>query len=355
MDKFLIDGHKLYWHLDRVREWQEKKYISPIYIEVSPVSYCNQRCIFCGVDFAMKEKQSLDADVFENFMKKMGEAGLKSVVFAGDGEPFLHKDLDKMIIATKKNYINAAIVSNGSIGNLDIFNIIIPNLTWIKFSVDAGTKDIYEIVHKSSNHTFDTVINNIKSVVKIKNENKLKTTIGIQFLVIEENLKDIENAINLFSDIGVDYVVFKSFSKHPQQLKNKENLYSRKTLDYIDNIIKKNACKINIIFRRKSFEKYIKKIKEFEHCYALPFWGFLTSKGDFYTCAVFTGDERFKVGNIYDDDIKNILFSDKRKFSIDYGLNGLEIAKECRVNCRMARVNEFLEMLSHKPEHINFI
>jgi tRNA(fMet)-specific endonuclease VapC len=48
MDKFLIDGHKLYWHLERIQQWQDKKYIPPIYLEVSPVSYCNQKCIFGG-------------------------------------------------------------------------------------------------------------------------------------------------------------------------------------------------------------------------------------------------------------------------------------------------------------------
>ena len=174
-------------------------------------------------------------------------------------------------------------------------------------------------------------------------------------MIIEENLKDIENAVNLFSDIGVDYIVFKPFSKHPQMEKIKDINYTKDTLDYIEDICGKNKERINIIFRRNSFEKYIEKSKQFERCYALTFWGYIDSKGDFYTCSIFLGDERFKAGNIYDDNIKNILFSGKRKSSIDYGLNWLEIAKECRVNCRMARVNEFLEMLSHKPEHINFV
>ena len=50
MDKYLLDGHKLYWHLDRVEEWQAKKVVAPIYVEISPLSVCNHKCIFCGID-----------------------------------------------------------------------------------------------------------------------------------------------------------------------------------------------------------------------------------------------------------------------------------------------------------------
>ena len=355
MDKFLIDGHKLYWHLDRVREWQDKRYIAPIYIEISPVSYCNQRCIFCGVDFAMKDKHIINADIFIEKIKELGKTGIKSIMFAGEGEPFLHKDLDRFIDMAKNCGIDIAITTNGSIGNKEAFNKIIPSLSWIKFSVDAGTKGVYKIVHQSPEHVFDKVIQNIKTIVEIRNKNNLKTSIGVQFLIIEENLKDIENAINLFSDIGVDYIVFKPFSKHPRMVKIKDINYTKNMLDSIENICGRNKEKLNIIFRRSSFEKYIKKSKEFEHCYALPFWGYIDSRGNFYTCSIFLGDDRFKAGNIYSDNMQDILFSDKRKYSIDYGLNELEIAKECRVNCRMARINEFLEMLSSKPEHINFV
>lgn len=355
MDKFLIDGHKLYWHLDRVQEWQDKRYIPPIYIEVSPVSYCNQRCIFCGVDFAMKNKNVLDTDNFVKKIRELGDAGIKSIMFAGEGEPFLHKDINRFIDVAKNCGIDTAITTNGSAGNKELFNKIIPNLSWIKFSVDAGTKEIYSIVHQSPYQIFGKVIDNIKTIIEIRTQNKLKISIGVQFLIIEENLKDIENAINLFSDIGVDYIVFKPFSKHPQMVKIKDIDYTKETLDHIEDICHKNKDKLNIVFRRDSFEKYIVKSKEFKHCYALPFWGYIDSKGDFYTCSVFIGDDRFKAGNIYSDSIKDVLFSSKRESSIDFGLNELKIDNECRVNCRMTRINEFLELLSKKPSHINFI
>ena len=104
-----------------------------------------------------------------------------------------------------------------------------------------------------------------------------------------------------------------------------------------------------------SFNIYVRKEKQFKHCRALPFWGYISSKGDFYTCSVFIGDKRFSAGNVHKQDMRNIFFGKRRKDSISYAEKKLSVAKECRVNCRMARVNEFLEFLAQKPEHFNFI
>jgi len=101
-DNYLIDGHKLFWHLDRVRQWQERRVIPPIYIEASPVSFCNHKCIFCGIDFAMKEKHRLETEIFCKRLKELGNLGMRSIMFAGEGEPLLHQDLAKFVQVAKK-------------------------------------------------------------------------------------------------------------------------------------------------------------------------------------------------------------------------------------------------------------
>ena len=46
-DKYLMDSHKLTWHLDRVRDWLEGKRIVPIHIDVGLSKGCNIRCEYC--------------------------------------------------------------------------------------------------------------------------------------------------------------------------------------------------------------------------------------------------------------------------------------------------------------------
>ena len=46
-DKYLMDGHKLVWHLDRVDDWKNDKKIAPIHIDVGLSKGCNIKCEYC--------------------------------------------------------------------------------------------------------------------------------------------------------------------------------------------------------------------------------------------------------------------------------------------------------------------
>ena len=116
-DRFAIDGHKLYWHLDRVSDWQKNRLIAPIYVEISPVSYCNHQCLFCGLDFAHEERASLDADILMTKIEEMGRLGVKSIMFAGEGEPLLHPRMAEIASHTRNCGIDVSITTNGMAGN----------------------------------------------------------------------------------------------------------------------------------------------------------------------------------------------------------------------------------------------
>jgi len=92
-DKFKIDSHKLIYHVRRVASWLNGEQISPIYMEISPTGSCNHKCIFCSVDFMGFKKRFLDTKIIKKTIAELGCYGLKSIMFAGEGEPFLHRDL----------------------------------------------------------------------------------------------------------------------------------------------------------------------------------------------------------------------------------------------------------------------
>ncbi len=123
-DKFRIDSHKLLFHPKRVNEWQEaygdwekEKFIYPIYVEVSPYGGCNHRCTFCGVDYMGYKSIKIDVGVYAKTIADMGRLGVKSVMFAGEGEPFLHKDLPQMVALSKDSGVDVGITTNFVMAN----------------------------------------------------------------------------------------------------------------------------------------------------------------------------------------------------------------------------------------------
>ena len=113
MDKYKIDSHKLLYHVPRVKDWLDGRLVYPIYAEIAATGQCNQRCTFCALDYMGYENKSQDKDVLLKRLSEMAGLGLKSVMYAGEGEPLIHKQIGDIIVGTKKASIDVAITTNG--------------------------------------------------------------------------------------------------------------------------------------------------------------------------------------------------------------------------------------------------
>ena len=358
MDKYRLDGHKLFWHQDRVAKWLSGETIAPVYVEISPVDICSHKCVFCGIDFARKNKNILDTKILKTRISEMAAAGVKSLMFAGDGEPLLHRDLPEIIKHAKDAGLDSGLTTNGSPAAPPEWDTLLPSLQWVKFSADAGDDKTYSLVHGVPAGTFAKTARTIGEAVRIKKEKSLPVTLGVQFLALPENIDSLEKAIEVFTELKLDYFVIKPFSKHPRMSREVAEGYSadKKLIDRIKTVIEKTAASgLNVIFREETMSEYIKGGKHFSRCRALSFWGYIAADGDFHTCSNLRGDKNFLAGNIYESGMKEIFFGEKRKRSIAYGEKELCAQEECRTNCRMAKINEYLEFLAKPPEHINFI
>ena len=355
-DRFKIDNHKLNYHPDRVSEWLAAGDVYPIYVEISPAGACNHRCTFCAVDYIGYEVVFLDKDILKTRLEEMGKLGIRSVMFAGEGEPLLHKALPEIIRHTKASGIDVAITTNAVPLTMDWCNAALESVTWIKVSINAGTAKTYSQIHKTHEKDFHKVLSNIEAAATLRDQNKWSCAIGSQMVLLPENLDEALVLAKTMKSVGCDYLVIKPYSQHNssitreyQDFRYEENSQFKNDLESL------NDDRFNVVFRSKTMNKLSETNHYYSKCYSTPnFWAYIMANGSVYGCSAYLLDEKFCYGNIIGNSFEEIWQGSKRRENIGFVKNELDI-KDCRKNCRMDEVNRYLWDLKHPSEHVNFI
>ncbi|MBT3985306.1 radical SAM protein [archaeon] len=185
-------------------------YGKPYRLIIDPVNICNLKCSLCptGANSPGRKKCSMKFEEFKKIIDEMGDY-LYSIDLYNWGEPFLNKDIFKMIRYARRKNIIVHISSN-----LNIFDeknaekLVDSRLDYLVVSLDGGSQETYEQYRIGGN--FDQVIKNIKLVVQKKKEKKSKfPVICWQLLVMKQNEGELEKVKKMAKEIGVDILDFK--------------------------------------------------------------------------------------------------------------------------------------------------
>ena len=354
-DEFRIDSHKLIFHPLRVSKWLSGEKIYPIYAELSPSGACNHRCTFCALDYMEYKPRYLDTAILKERLTEMGRLGLRSIMYGGEGEPFLHRDIGDIIVHTKRSGIDVGITTNGVLLTKKLAEQILGSTAWIKVSVNAGCAETYSKVHRTKPEDFEKVFQNLREALRIGKETGASCTIGVQSLLLPENANEIEQLAQRARDTGLRYVVVKPYSQH---LKSRTQTY--RDVDYSqfmhlrDKLDRFNSPSFSVIFREQTMKKMHREVRGYERCLALPFWSYIDSGGNVWGCSAYLGDERFRYGNINEETFEQIWTGARRKENLRLIAQEID-PEECRMNCRMDEINLYLWELTHPRDHVNFI
>ncbi len=366
-DRYRIDSQKLVYHPHRVAQlldvgesWERAKQVYPIYVEVSPVGACNHRCTFCAVDYiGYKAANRLDAELFGVRLAEMGRLGVKSIMYAGEGEPLLHREINAMVRQTKQAGIDVAFTTNATVLNQRFVEESLPLTSWVKVSINAGCAETYARIHQTKEKDFHRVVENLVQAVRFKRDHAIGCTIGAQSLLLPENAEEMELLARICRDeIGLDYLVVKPYSQHHfSETRRYDGIDYERYLEMGARLRALGTDEFQVVFRDNTMKKYGEpETQRYRHCYATPFvWAYIMADGSVYGCSAYLLDSRFAYGNLNDASFQEIWQGDKRQASFDYVRNQLDI-RECRKNCRMDEVNRYLDSLcAGKIPHVNFI
>lgn len=355
IDKFNMSSHKLWWHLDRLKDWIDGKRISPIHIDMGITTGCNIKCVYCyGMIMGrtnVGNRYDMPKEVLLPFLDDCAEVGVKSIMLSGEGENFLNPAIYDFCKHADRIGVDVGIATNGTLINKDRILDILRACTFIRFNISGANKNTYSKIHGVN--LFDTVIENIKYCMSLKKEYNLDVTLGLQMVLLEENKNDIIPLAEIGKELGVDYLVIKPCSDTPNHKLASPLKWYPKLKSVYEKAELNSTDDYSVIIKH---EKLLNEgINKFDTCYGTPFMIAINGRGDVSPCGHLFSykKDRFHMGNITIQKFKDIINSDKY-WDVQMGVRNLNPNKECETNCKQHSINNFLWELKHPPEHINF-
>ncbi len=193
--------------LERKRHCVQVKGL-PYYYIIDSGNICNLRCPLCptGTREIDRDRKLLGYDQFAKIIDKISPYAYE-VSLHNWGEPFLNKDIFKMIRYCRRKNISNNLSSNLNVRNIDAEELVLSGLEYLVVSLDGLSQDVYSTYRVGGN--IETVFNNLKKIIRTRKKLKKKyPLIEWQYIVMKHNCHQLEEAKKMAEAIGVDLIRF---------------------------------------------------------------------------------------------------------------------------------------------------
>jgi MoaA/NifB/PqqE/SkfB family radical SAM enzyme len=338
---------KLLFNSDRISRWVKGENIYPILIEFDLSNACNHKCNFCNFKYTHNGK-ILDEKVTFNIVGELARCGIKAINWTGGGEPLMNPAALEIFRFTILRRIQQGIFTNGVLIKDDYYaEYMLSSFNWIRFSIDAGTKETYAAIKHSDD--FDKVIEIIKRMVDIRNESHYKTDIGIGFVITNENYHEIEKFSELIKETEVDYGQYKPSIE--TDLQNNPEWWLKEVKPRLERVFATNdKAVINLYKFNDLTESNIDR--PYDICYGHQFCPCIGADGEVWICSQLRNIEGYSFGNIYRDSFRDIWNGAQRRKVI----KNVNLTK-CPKLCKNNEINKILYRIKHPTNdlHYNFL
>lgn len=333
--------------LNRINK-ESNAFTGPEYVTIDITNRCNLNCIACwtfspllGDKKPAKEwfKQELAYEKIEELVNQLSELGTREIRITGGGEPFLHKNIFKIIDLIKNQGMKCDITTNLTLLNKDrITKLVETGIDNITISVWAGDAETYIKTHPNQKkENFENLKENIIFLNKIK---KKETETVIANVLSNINYESIDGMVSFGKETDSDEIYF-TFMDPIEGATDKISLSDeerKRVLEKLRKLKRKNDnISIDISHRMKKGMK----------CYVGNFFSRIMANGDVAPCCTAVNNI---TGNINEQSFKHIWSGRKQE---EFRREGLRMSKEftdsigCYKTCdnwwQNEKVNSFIK------------
>jgi len=297
----------------------------PKLLMLSPTDYCNLSCKTC---WRQKKNATSNQPSF-NFLKKIikeaKEMNVETIDLTGGGEPFIRKDILRLMELIKKFKMKGTITTNSTLIKKDDIDGII-EMGWdeINFSLDGSTAEINDYIRGKK--VFEKVLTTIKAFQE--NSNNPKPVSRLSFTITRTNLKDMPNYIKLAKKLNVRNI---NFSTLFEWSSNKEFWLKGSDKKEIDPTLKKSLS----LAKRLNVKTNLESIATFglwEHeppkfCFAPWYMLFINASKEAMVCCTLASLYQNRLGKV--KNLEDIWYGKKME-AIRKRMKSRIFFKECK-------------------------
>ncbi len=311
----------------------------PWHLAIYPTDRCTLKCKMClhssrnqelDPNFIYPIRKDMSLETFKKIVDQFGDT--LDICMAGIGEPFLNKDLFKMMEYANNRKIEVGIATNGTLLNRFFDEIISSKISCISTSLNALTPEEYSALTGAPEEVFGLVLDNISTLTNIRDSIKPHLGVKLSFVCTRSNYKQIPEMIRIARKLRVN-----GLDLHNLIPSESEGIARDECLFEDDPEVKEFFAKqYKVIYDdlKVNYPKLLKRNIIEKNC-KMPFYYMqIDSEGNISAgCRVLVPSEKF--GNIFrDEDVwNNQHMREIRRMLLDDSIPLLEACKLCVENC----------------------
>jgi len=177
----------------------------PVVIKIEPTNICNFRCPGCrtGSGEDTSPRGMISFENYQQIIDCIRHHAFKVILYMW-GEPFLHKDVFRMIRYAADRNLSVQVSSNMNAFREGYAEMIVDSgLEHLIVAMDGISQETYEKYRVGG--SIDKVVRNVQMVVKAREKRRSRLPIvELQYILFPHNRHELEGARTLARGLGVD-------------------------------------------------------------------------------------------------------------------------------------------------------
>ena len=180
-----------------------------VLLQLEVTNTCNHRCMFCPNSSSKRKPVMMDYDLAVRVMKECASflGKDKRICFHMNGEPLLYPRLVELVqLAKSLDYDYIFLTTNGALADeVKLKALLDAGLDSIKFSINAGTPETYELIH--GHNDFERVLAGLHYVYEYRRQTERDIKIFVSCVAVRQNQDELKRLQELAQPY-CDEVVF---------------------------------------------------------------------------------------------------------------------------------------------------